>query len=56
LITKTADRGLNQKILTDILLDIYKKGEQLKTVDTRDIVQDIVFQLKPFMEDVSSYD
>ncbi|MFT9850478.1 hypothetical protein [Aneurinibacillus sp. REN35] len=56
MITKTEDRGLDQKILTDILLDIYEKGEQLNMVETRDIVEDIVFQLKPFMEDVSRYD
>jgi hypothetical protein len=52
LITRTADK----KALTDILLDIYEKGEQLQAVDTRDIVSDIVFQLKPFMESERGYD
>jgi hypothetical protein len=56
LITRTADKGLDQKALTDILLDIYEKGEQLQAVDTRDIVSHIVFQLKPFIEGEPGYD
>jgi hypothetical protein len=53
---KLMESELDQKILLHILLDVYQKGEQLDTMDTRDIVDDIVFQLKPFIERMGNYD
>lgn len=45
----TSDRSMDQKILFRIMLRAYKMGNQ-KNMDLREMVRQIAFELRPFIE------
>lgn len=48
-------RKLDQKIIQDILYEVYQKSQNSSTLETQEVVQEMVKQLKLFMNPAAGH-